>query len=649
MRQKSKQQAKIEATQKLEQVKNEQQQQQQLQQLGSQQLLSQSGSDTPSSGMQSPLTPQTSNGSMSPAQQTFHKDLFTKQLPGTPTSSPSDVFLKPQAPPPPATPNRKSVQEAHSQNSSQQIFSPTRPPSPVDPYAKMVGTPRPAAVNQNQNFIRRNAVTSVDICPPPSPISRPVQVSESMGSRPSPARDSCSLSPISNDPYAKPPDTPRPVMAAEAFTKPLGVSKSPLIAEKTGKTVLTLANDPFTKPAPRTDTFQRPHMSPTDSHAHPQLPSTSVVEGGSGSFKTPMRPPQPLQEQYASMPSTPRRLERPVLTPRPVDSFSHNSSNDPYSQPPLTPHPAIKEAFAHPQRVVRNQSDSFSQSGTPSRATAQDPYAQPPGTPRPITDPYAQPPGTPRPITDPYAQPPGTPRPITDPYAQPPGTPRPATVDPYMHQPPTPRPAQTADLFAQVPANQKHSDPYAQPPGTPRPISNDVYSQQPATPRPGISETFSRPALMANRDPFLPPTQNRTLPVSFVRPSDPCSQPPRPPGPAVTDAFSHASTVPSCDPYDQPPMTPRPQPENFGSTQLPHDIADQPRSGSEGNFSASANSSMNLQGQQFPQSSHIPGPTPTAAGTNTQTTAPQGDAEKLRQVNLILLTNVLVNAEICQT
>ncbi|XP_066483648.1 histone-lysine N-methyltransferase 2C isoform X3 [Tiliqua scincoides] len=604
MRQKSKQQAKIEATQKLEQVKNEQQQQQQLQQqLGSQQLLSQSGSDTPSSGMQSPLTPQTGNGSMSPAQQTFHKDLFAKQLPGTPTSTSSDVFLKPQAPPPPATPNRMPVQEAHSQTSSQQIFSPTRPPSPVDPYAKMVGTPRPAPVNQNQNFIRRSSVTSIDICPPPSPISRPVQVSESMGSRPSPARDSCSLSPVSNDPYAKPPDTPRPVMAAEPFSKPLGVSKSPLIVEKTGKGAVTLANDPFTKPSPRTDTFQRPLMSPSDSHAHPQLPSTSVVEGGPGSFKTPMRPPQPVQEPYASIPSTPRRMERPVLTPRPMDSFSHNHSNDPYSQPPLTPHPAIKEAFAHPQRVVRNQSDSFSQSVTLSRTAAQDPYAQPPGTPRPVTDPYAQPPGTPRP----------------------------ATIDPYMHQPPTPRPAQTADLFPQVPANQRLSDPYAQPPGTPRPISNDVYSQQPATPRPGISETYSRPALMPNRDPFLPPSQNRTLPGSFVRPSDPCSQPPRPPQPAVTDAFSHAPTVPACDPYDQPPMTPRPQPETFGATQLPRDIADQPRSGSEGNFSTSANSSMNLQGQQFPQSSHIPGPTPTAGGTNTQTAASQGDTEKLRQ------------------
>ncbi|XP_054847651.1 histone-lysine N-methyltransferase 2C isoform X2 [Eublepharis macularius] len=667
MRQKSKQQAKIEATQKLEQVKNEQQQLQQ--QLGSQQLLSQSGSDTPSSGMQSPLTPQTGNGSMSPAQQTFHKDLFTKQLPGTPTSTPSDVFLKPQPPPPPATPNRMPVQDVHSQAPSQQIFSPgssnTRPPSPVDPYAKMVGTPRPPPVNQNQNFVRRNSVISVDIHPPPSPLSRPVQVSESTGSRPSPVRDSCSLSPVSNDPYAKPPDTPRPVVAAEPFSKPLGLPRSPIIAEPSGKPSITAANnDPFAKPPPRTDSFQRPRTSPADSYVRPPLTPASIVEGSPGTFKTPMRPAQSPQDPYASMPSTPRRMtvdpyERPVLTPRPVDSFSHNPSNDLYSQPPLTPHTAIKETFVHPQRVPRNQSDSFSQSGTISRGAAQDPYAQPPGTPRPAADPYAQPPGTPRPITDPYAQPPGTPRPVTDPYAkppstprpitdpyaqppgtprpvtdpyaQPPGTPRPSTVDPYMHQPPTPRPAQSADLFAQVPANQRHSDPYVQPPGTPRPVSNDPYSQPPATPRPGLSETYSRPALMPNRDPYLQASQNRTLPGAFVRQSDPCTQPPRTSGPTVTDSFSHAPAAQSCDPYDQPPGTPRPQPETFGTAQLPHEVVDQPRSGSEGSFSSSANSSISSQGQQFPQTSQVPGPAPTTGATSTQNTMSQVDAEKLRQ------------------
>nr|XP_034985261.1 histone-lysine N-methyltransferase 2C isoform X15 [Zootoca vivipara] len=164
---------------------------------------------------------------------------------------------------------------------------------------------------------------------------------------------------------------------------------------------------------------------------------------------------------------------------------------------------------------------------------------------------------------------------------------------------------------------------------TPRPVSSDPYSQPPATPRPGIPEPYSRPALMSNRDPYLQASQNRTLPGTFVRPSDPCSQPPKLLGPAVTDSFSHASTAPPCDPYDQPPMTPRPQPETFGTAQLPHDVSDQPRSGSEGNLGSSVNSSMSLQGKQFPQAS--PGPVPTAGATNTQTTMSQADAEKIRQ------------------
>ncbi|XP_042715177.2 histone-lysine N-methyltransferase 2C isoform X7 [Chrysemys picta bellii] len=625
MRQKSKQQAKIEATQKLEQVKNEQQQQQQQQQFGSQQLLNQSGSDTPSSGIQSPLTPQTGNGNMSPAQQTFHKDLFTKQqLPGTPTSvSSDDVFLKPQAPPPPPTPTRMPVQDPLAQSqmpqpASQQMFPPSttnsRPPSPMDPYAKMVGTPRPPPVNQN--FVRRSTITPMDTCPPPSSVSRPIQVSEPAGSRPSPVRDSCSSSPVSNDPYAKPPDTPRPVMAADQFPKPLGVPRSPIIMEQSGNVPLTTgSNDAFTKPAPRTDIFQRQRIPPADPYARPPLTPTPIVDGSSGPFKTPMRPPQSPQDPYGSMPPTTRRIavdpyERPVLTPRPVDSFSHNQSNDPYSQPPLTPHPAIKEPFAHPPRVMRQQSDSFSQSGPISRPASQDPYSQSPGTPRPAADPYSQPPGTPRPTT----------------------------VDPYMQQPPTPRPAQPANLFVQSPANQRHSDPYAQPPGTPRPVINDPYSQPPATPRPGIPENFNRPTvrpgLMPNRDPFLQTSQNRgtALQGTFVRPPDPCSQTPGPAGPAVTESFSHAPAAPAHDPYDQPPMTPRPQPETFGTSQHAHE-ADQQRSGSEGNFNASANSPMSSQGQQFSTVSQVSGPAPTTGVTDTPNTMnmSQADTEKLRQ------------------
>lgn len=88
MRQKSKQQAKIEATQKLEQVKNEQLQQQQ-QQLPS---ISQSEEDS-SSGLKSPVSVHSNNENMSPKQLSSKNGVSKSQLPGTPTScSPDDVF-----------------------------------------------------------------------------------------------------------------------------------------------------------------------------------------------------------------------------------------------------------------------------------------------------------------------------------------------------------------------------------------------------------------------------------------------------------------------------------------------------------------------------------------------------------------------------
>ncbi|XP_075778908.1 histone-lysine N-methyltransferase 2C isoform X10 [Pelodiscus sinensis] len=273
MRQKSKQQAKIEATQKLEQVKNEQQQQQQQQQFGSQQLLNQSGSDTPSSGIQSPLTPQTGNGNMSPAQQTFHKDLFTKQqLPCASTSvSSDDVFLKPQAPPPPPTPTRIPVQDPLAQPqtpqpSSQQMFPPnatnSRPPSPMDPYAKMVGTPRPPPVNQN--FVRRNAITPVDTCPPASSVSRPVQASQNRGT-------------ALQGPFVRPPD------ACSQTPRPAG----PPVTESFNRAPAAPAHDPYDQP-PMTPRPQ-PEAFGTSQHAHEADQQRSVSEGNfNASANSPM-------------------------------------------------------------------------------------------------------------------------------------------------------------------------------------------------------------------------------------------------------------------------------------------------------------------------------------------------------------------------
>ncbi|XP_053781964.1 histone-lysine N-methyltransferase 2C isoform X7 [Desmodus rotundus] len=609
MRQKSKQQAKIEASQKLEQVKSEQQQ---LQQSGSQALLVPSGSDTPSSGMQSPSTLQPGSGSMSPAQ-SFHKDLFTKPLPGTPTSAPADdVFVKPQAPPPPATPSRAPLQESlpQPQPPPPQVFSPgpatSRPPSPMDPYAKMVGTPRPPP--GGHGLSRRNSAGLVESCAPLPSGPRPALGGNNTACRPSPVRESCSSSTTSSDPYAKPPDTPRPVLA-ETFPKPMGLPRSPVVSEQTAKGPLAAAtNDHFTKPSPRADAFQRQRVP--DPYARPVL-TPAPLDSGPGPFKTPMQPPPPSQDPFGPGSQAPRRLpvdpyERPALTPRPADNFSQSRASDPCGQPPLTPHPAMTEAFAHPSRA-------FPQPGGASRPTSQDPYSQPSGPSRSNADPYSQPPGTPRP----------------------------PTIDPYSQQPPTPRPPTQADLFVTPAATQRHPDPYAHPPGTPRPGISVFYSQPPAAPRPRVSEGFTRssvtrPVLMPSQDAFLQAAQNRgtALAGPVGRPPDACPQTPRPPGPGLADPFSRVSPSAARDPYDQPPMTPRSQADAFGTSPVAPDAADQPRPRSEGNFSAPPSTPMNSQGPQFPSVSQLPGPSPTSGVTDTQSSsgsASQVDAEKLRQ------------------
>ncbi|KAM7121251.1 histone-lysine N-methyltransferase 2C isoform 5-T5 [Molossus nigricans] len=600
MRQKSKQQAKIEATQKLEQVKNEQQQLQQ--QFGPQALPAPSGSDTPSSGMQSPLTPQPGPGNVSPAQ-SFHKDLFTKPLPGTPTSAPADdVFVKPQAPPPPPTPSRVPLQEGPAQSQtpqppSPQVFSPgssnSRPPSPMDPYAKMVGTPRP--LPGGHGFSRRNSAL-VDSCASSPSGPRTPHLSESPAHRPSPAREFCSSSSASSDPYAKPPDTPRPA-AADQFPKPSGLPRAP---EQTAKGPLAAgSSDNFPKVLHRQrvpDPYARALMAP------------APLDGGPGPFKTPMQPPPPSQDPYGSVSQAPRRLphdpyERPALTPRPADNFPHGQSSDPYSQPPLPPHPAVSESFAHPSRA-------FPQLGT---------MARPP--------------------QDPYAQPLGPARSNPDPYSQPPGTPRPPAMDPYSQQPPTTRPPTQAELFVPPAASPRHCDPYARAPGTPRPGVSVFYTQPPAAPRPRASEGFprsaaARPMLVPGQDAFLQAAQSRgaALPGPVGRTPEACSQTPGP-GPCLADTFSRVSPSAARDPYDRPPATPRPQADALGASPVAPDAGDQPRPGSEGSFGAPASAPMNPQGQQFPSAPQLPGPVPTSGVTDTQNAVnmSQADTEKLRQ------------------
>lgn len=136
---------------------------------------------------------------------------------------------------------------------------------------------------------------------------------------------------------------------------------------------------------------------------------------------------------------------------------------------------------------------------------------------------------------------------------------------------------------------------------------------------------MTRPVLLPNQDPFLQASQNRgpTLP--------------RTPGPGLTDTFNHVSPSAARDPYEQPPMTPRAQSDSFATAQMAPDVADQLRPGSEGNFSASSDSPMNSQGQQFSNVAQHPGPVPSSGVTDTQNTVnmSQADTEKLRQVTIL--------------
>ncbi|XP_045077482.1 histone-lysine N-methyltransferase 2C [Coregonus clupeaformis] len=618
MRQKSKQQAKIEATQKLEQVKNEQQQlQQQQQQLFSSQSC---GDTTPNSGNQSPMTPQPSNGgksgNSSPLQPIASKDGFARpQLPVTPTSeSQDDVFLRPQLPPPssrtPTQENSYPQQGPSSQPQSPQMFSPSsssgsRPSSPWDPYAKMVGTPRPPPGGGGSTTPQRNSLSKM----------------QERGGRPSPAHESFGSPTSGNaDPYAKMPDTPRP---PDPFVKPMGparVGPSGLVEQQQKQQVRHIMSPPsggesFSRiGGHRAEVYQRishNRMILSDPYSRPLLtPIPGSNESGSVPvFKAPMPPQQSQQEPYGGpMPGGLRR--------GPSDGFPQGPQADPYAQQPLTPRPPMGEGFPNELRMMRQpQEGHFSQPMPMMRHPHRNSYAQAPSAPRPdnsqqMPDPYAQPIGTPRPPSDGYAQPPGTPRPHSDPsYLQTPPSlhldqfpqQHPAnrrqspshSMDPYASMPGTPRPA-PGDRFPKSPANQRNMDPYAQqpgtprssnailyaqPPGTPRPLLTDPYAQVPGTPRPGagpdaFNRLGSRPTPMSQlpADPFSHQSPGR-MQDTFSRPSAPGSQTSK--HPEMSDeSFSlpqsnhHGGQTPIHNHFEQGPMTPCAQ----ASERPAHDI-----------------------------------------------------------------------------
>lgn len=193
MRQKSKQQAKMEASQKLEQVKNEQLLQQRQQQLLTTQRLA--GPLSPETGSRSPVTP----GSASPLHLPASREGQSRQhllLQGGQSSGQvDDVFLRPQAPPPsgfsslPHSPHPSSP--LHQPPSSPQMFSPpsSRPSSPWDPYSKVAGTPRPpssqaaglpASQQQRRNSLSASPAHDAFGSPAPSPDSKTSDVSRAL-------------------------------------------------------------------------------------------------------------------------------------------------------------------------------------------------------------------------------------------------------------------------------------------------------------------------------------------------------------------------------------------------------------------------------------------------------------------------------------
>ncbi|XP_019734515.1 histone-lysine N-methyltransferase 2C isoform X5 [Hippocampus comes] len=607
MRQKSKQQAKIEATQKLEQVKNEQlQQQQQLQQSNMQ-----TEGDGNNSGNQSPAS-LPSNGSTSPMQQQLNaKDSFARpQLPGTPTSGLSDdVFLRPPPPPPSGS---------SSQPQSPQVFSPgssgSRPSSPWDPYGKMVGTPRPPALAPNA--CRRMPMESGK-----SPTSLMEQQDRG---RPSPAHDTFgSPTSISNDPYAKPPDTPRPSGEMDPFLKPMGPPRTSHAAQ--GRPPMgSPGRDPYSRPMIRNEAYQRMaqnRMILSDPYSRPLLtPIPGSNESGSVSlFKTPMPPPQTHEGLYRA-------------GQHPTDRFSQNQQADPYAQPPHTPRPSGNDNFSSPPRMGQHQPQphSFSQQGQIAQMS-RNPYSHAPSTPRPdhfTYDPFAQPAGNPRPepnaqprpFFEPYARPPGTPRPH-DNYNQPSNTASPST-DPYAHAPATPHPSGMNQFPHQSHPTQRMSpshsvDPYAQPPGTPRPVAVERFSKSPGTSRapvegfssasgpsrPGSNDMFSQPGnpqamindpfaqspgtlrpgsdgvnrqglrtgSLGTQDPFSAP--HGRLQEHFPHPGSQTTKHPCVPDDGFTRSPSRRnSQTPGHDPFEQAPMTPRPQSEKT-------EVKDQPSLG----------------------------------------------------------------------
>uniref|UniRef100_S4RAT0 Histone-lysine N-methyltransferase 2C n=1 Tax=Petromyzon marinus TaxID=7757 RepID=S4RAT0_PETMA len=404
LRLQSKQQAKLEATQRLEMAKQEQLLQQRQPQGGQtdSQETSPARGETSADGR---VTPQLKH--MSPSSNMFVRP----QTPGTPTSfSQGDVFVKPQAPGPSRLSSQGSQSPAQSPVNS-------RPNSPFDTYSKMPGTPRPSS----------HGDMPAELCPnSPDPFLRP---------RPP---GSTSMEPCSSGNIGvmrqRQPLTPRPNSLQMKILPGQGVSPSAIGPSNHE------ANQVFKAPLP-------PHMGPSTpsspragSHDRPSMPQRTVEQ----SMQMPPSPTRQMAgDPYAQQPHTPR----PMMI-------------DPYSQPPLTPRPPNIESFAHPQQV--SQSTPYSHHQSTYRSSHGELYPQqrlPPGQTS-ANDPYSHQPATTRPVQiDPYLQSSSTPQvssaaqysqrqnstnpPVYSGYNIPPCSPRHPSIDQSMS---SPQPSQASNL-----------------------------------------------------------------------------------------------------------------------------------------------------------------------------------------------------------
>ncbi|CAB1432000.1 unnamed protein product [Pleuronectes platessa] len=440
MRQKSKQLAKIEATQKLEQVKNEQLQQQRL--LASQRLI---GQLSPESDSRSPMTP--TQQPASPAHP--HPRL---QGAGEGSGLVDNVFLRPQAPPLsgfsslPHSPHPSSP--LHQPPSSPQMFSPpsSRPSSPWDPYSKVVGTPRPSASQpgglpphqqQRRNSLSASPAHDTFGSPAPSPDSKACDNSRALGPPPGNCYPPSGSAPDHAVRHVS-------VRTAETFQRtPHNSSKLRVAAELYGRVGELVFKAPM---PPQQEMFGNM--------------GAGAGEGGAGRRPTDLGFVLP-QMQDPSFPSSPL-------------SGLGSPHRSPYTQTPGTPRPDYCQQIPDP----------FTQHSPLTSRPSPDPYTNPLAT------------GTPRPHSDPsYLTPPPTLQ--MDQFNQQPANRRPSpshpTLDAYTSHPGTPRPSGT-ERVPQSPGSQRSSDPYALQPSTPTPHQSPG-KQQDSFPRTPSSQTSKQPGM----------------------------------------------------------------------------------------------------------------------------------------------------------